>query len=594
MNTRNRSPMPRRVARGPLVAVMLVAGLWFGSAQALFTVGPTSDTACQFHDIQSAVNAAQQNPGPDLIQVSAGTYSHQTTVTVADGSDLSIEGGYQNCSSGSRTDRSTLDAQGASGGPIFVDEGSGALTLLHLILENANNSSGPGGAISAVVAGPLTLSDVLVYSNRATYGGGLFISGNSIFRPTVTLIDSSINSNTATSNGGGLYITTADVFIYGATNFLANLATGTGDTGDGGGIYALDTNIHASGHSLPKSPFIGFNQATRYGGGVYYGATANALEFFLSNDSATYPLNFNGNVAQYGGALFMSSSGTQLLAYADFWNVVFEDNVASDSPAIFITSDASGGGSVSTELRMEQSKPGDSIPMCAAGVGCNSIRNHQRPPISGDLISLYGSGGAVSGFDMERGYIRDNLAGQLIFASASYVWIDGSLIASNDVSSDLIATPQSTTHIANSTIANNSVGGPEVVFSPLTPALVELFNDIADSPGDSFETVGNGVSLSVRDIMLTFGTALGSGSGANVQNGDPRFVDVTNGDFHIQFDSEAVDRSAASSDPDDPAPLYDLDGGSRPHVFNSTTTPYDFGAYEYGAIADVIFANGFD
>ena len=594
MNTCNRSLKPRRVPRGAFAAVLLVAGFWFGSAEALFTVGPTSDTACQFHDIQSAVNAAQQNPGPDLIQVSAGTYSNQTTITVADGSDLTIEGGYQNCSSGSRTDRSTLDAQGTSDGPIFIDEGSGALTLLHLILQNANNPSGPGGAISAVVAGPLTLSDVLVYSNRATYGGGLFISGNSIFRPTLTLIDSSINSNTASFNGGGLYVTTADVFIYGATNFLANLANGTGDSGDGGGIYALDTNIHATGHSLPKFPFIGFNQATRYGGGVYYGATANALEFFLANDNASLPLNFNGNVANYGGGLFMSSSGSQILSYADFWNVVFEDNVASDSPAIFITSDAPSGGNVSTELRMEQSKPGDSIPMCAPDVGCNSIRNHQRPPITGDLISLYGSGGAVSAFDMERGYIRDNLAGQLIFASASYVWIDGSLIASNDVSSDLIATPQSTTHIANSTIANNTVGGPEVVFSPLTPALVELFNDIADSPGDSFETIGNGVSLSVRDIMLTFGTALGSGSGTNVQNGDPQFVDPANGDFHILFDSEAVDRSAASSDPDDLPPLYDLDGGSRPYVFNSTSTPYDFGAYEYGSVTDVIFASGFD
>src|SRR5690349_7641695 len=307
MDIRKRWLMPRRGARGPLVAVALVASLWLGSAQALFTVGPTSDGACQFHDIQSAVTAAQQSPGPDLIQVSQGTYSHQTTITVADGSDVTIEGGYENCSSGNRVDRSTLDAQGASGGPIFVDEGIGALTLLHLILQNANNSSGPGGAISAVVAGPLTLSDVLVYSNRATYGGGLFISGNSIFRPTVTLIDSSINSNTATSNGGGLYVTTAAVFIYGATNFLANLATGTGDTGDGGGIYALDANIHASGHSLPTSPFVGFNQATRYGGGIYYGATANSLEFFLANDNASLPLNFNGNVANYGGALFMSS-----------------------------------------------------------------------------------------------------------------------------------------------------------------------------------------------------------------------------------------------------------------------------------------------
>lgn len=586
--------MRTRTSPRAAVAVLLIGGFWLGSAQALFTVGPSSDGACQFHDIQSAVTAAQQNPGPDLIQVSQGTYDHQATITVADGDSVEIEGGYENCSSGNRVDRSTLDAQGVSGGPLIVDEGIGALTLLHLILQNSNNASGPGGAISAVVAGPLTLSDVLVYANHATYGGGLFISGNSIFRPTLTLIDSSINSNTSDNNGGGLYVTTADVFIYGGTNFLANLANGTGDSGDGGGIYALDANIHASAHSAPTAPFVGFNQATRYGGGIYFGATANALEFFLANDNAIEPLDFQHNVANYGGAVYMTSSGQQILSYGDFWNVIMDDNVANDSPAIFITSDASGTGNVSTELRMEQSKPGDSIPMCAAGLDCNSIRNHLEPPITGDLISLYGSNGAVSGFDMERGSIHDNLAGQVIFASASYVWIDGSLIASNQTGSDLIATPQSTTHIANSTIASNTIGGPEVVFSPLTPALVELFNDIADSPGDSFETIGNGVTLSARDIMLTFGTALGSGSGSNVQVGGPSFVDATHGNFHINFDSEAIDRSAASTDPDDPPPLYDLDGASRPYSSHTTSTPYDFGAYEYGATIDVLFANGFD
>jgi hypothetical protein len=29
-------------------------------------------------------------------------------------------------------------------------------------------------------------------------------------------------------------------------------------------------------------------------------------------------------------------------------------------------------------------------------------------------------------------------------------------------------------------------------------------------------------------------------------------------------------------------------------VFNSTTTPYDFGAYEAGSFADAIFIDGFD
>jgi predicted outer membrane repeat protein len=605
---RRRSPTPadhgreqessmsvRSVRRGFRAVFVLAALLAFGDAEALITVGPASDSACNYHDLQSAVNAAAM-AGPELIQVSTGTYPVPAPITVADSNTLTIEGGYPNCSSSNRTDRSTFDGGGFSAGPIFEVTGSGALTLIHLILENANNTSGPGGAIVAVVAGPLTLSDVLVASNRATFGGGLFVSGNDIVRSSLTLIDSSINSNTAANSGGGLYVTKADVTIEGSTDFLANIASGDGDTGDGGGIYALDANIHATAHSLPKFPFIGFNTAARNGGGVYFAATHDDLEFFLANDSASLPLVFQHNVADFGGGLYMTTtSATGTLSYADFWNVIFDDNIANEAQAIWLDANQAGTTAVTTVLRMERSKPGDAIPMCASSLDCNAIRNHQSPPADGDLVSVRGSGnGAVASFDLERGTMHDNTAGQLIFASRANVDIEGSLLASNNVASDLIAAPESFLHVANSTIANNGVGTSELIFSPLAGGFVELFNDIADAPGKSFETVGSGATLIARDIMLSFGTALGSGSGDNVQTGDPSFVDAANGDFHLQIFSEAIDRSAASSDPDDPPPTVDLDGGARPFTRNGSSTPYDFGAYEYGATVDVVFKNGFE
>ncbi len=572
-----------------LASLTITAVLWCVQAHAVFTVGPNSDTACQYHDIQSAVDAARQLGGPDVIQISQGSYAAQSTITVNDSADLHIEGGFESCSSGNRVGRSTLDAQGAQGGSLIVDTGSGSLTLLHLVLQNAS-TSGPGGGVYAVLAGPLALYDVLVYFNHAAYGGGLFVSGSDTFRMTLTLIDVGVNSNTADVNGGGLDVADADVTILGGSYFLANLANGSGGGGDGGGIWALDSDLHVTAHSPIPNPFIGFNQAARYGGGVYFAGTRGSLEFGMFNDSASAPLSMTHNVAQYGGALYMASSGTQVLSYADFWNVVIDDNIANDAPAIFMSAN---GQNTTTELRMEKSRPGDAIPGCTAGLECNAIRDHQQP-LGGDLIALYGTDEAVAAFDMERGHLHDNDAGQLIFASQGYVHIDGSLLVSNTVGGDLIAAPNSTTHVANSTIANNSIGAAEVIFSPLTPALVELFNDIADQPGKALETLGNNETLSVRDILLSFGTTLGSGSGSNVQQGLPQFIDPANGNFHISFDSEAVDRSAASNDPADPPPQFDLDGGSRPHVFNSTTTPYDFGAYEYGSVVDYLFANGFD
>jgi len=189
---------------------------------------------------------------------------------------LTIEGGFANCSAGLSSGRTTIDGSGAApAGPLFVHSGNGPLTLRHLILQNA------AGGIQSVVAGPLTLADVIVYSNHADYGGGLFVSGNDIFRPKLNLIGSSINSNSATVNGGGLYLNRVDVSITGGSNILGNTAQGGAGTSDGGGIYAIDSNILFNDHSVASIPTIGSNYAQRNGGGVYFSNTVSAF-FFCS------------------------------------------------------------------------------------------------------------------------------------------------------------------------------------------------------------------------------------------------------------------------------------------------------------------------
>lgn len=231
--------VPRRLLHALLCGLLSAA--WAGHAKAIvFTMGPLSDTSCQYHTLQDAVTAARVAAGADSVQISAGTYTGQcqTTVSVTDSSDLIIKGGYANCGSGSRTGTSTLEGLGSATGPLISDGGGGGLTLLHLILQN----NGAGG-VTAVAAGPLTLSDVALYSNHSSYGGGLFVSGNSVVRQSVHLLDVQFNSNTATANGGGIYATTADIVIDGnaGSYFLSNTAqgqtTGTGD-GDGGGSDA--------------------------------------------------------------------------------------------------------------------------------------------------------------------------------------------------------------------------------------------------------------------------------------------------------------------------------------------------------------------
>jgi hypothetical protein len=584
----DRYPQPAPLQR--IVLGLFASLLWAGGAHAMITVGPASDTACQYHDIAAAVQAAGQAAGPELIAISGGPWTGQTTITDHDSDGLTIEGGFANCSAGISTGRSTLDGQGAlPAGPLIVHSGNGPLTLLHLILQNAQ------GGIQSVVAGHLTLSDVLVYANHADYGGGLFVSGNDIFRMQLTLIGTSINSNSASVNGGGLYLSKVDVSISGGSNILGNLAQGANS--DGGGIYAIDSNIVVHDHSFPPSPFIGSNIAQRNGGGVYFSIShAGNYHLLMDDDVATRPLLVADNAAQnQGGAFYFSavSSGQQIFSFGSFVNVQMQQNEATEGAAIYAFSSGTGAG-VGTQIQLQASTPADSIPACTAGVECNVVDDNHA--VAGAIIDLHGAGDAgATSLYLSRAHMRHNRGGALIGGNAS-MFIDSSLLAANEIDQggDLIYNISNDVHIANSTIAYNTLAGSELFTVILPPASLEILHSLLVQPNDPVAaySVGSGVPVTLRDIGAN--NVSGLDSGTNVQNLADPFVNPGQDDFHISITSSAVDRWADSGDPNDPPPTLDLDGATRPHVFNSATTPYDFGAYEAGAIFDVIFANGFD
>ena len=571
--------------------ILAVAFLVPHAAHAMITVGNASDSACQFHDIAAAVQAAAQSPGLDLIAISGGPWTGQTTITDHDAGGLIIEGGFANCSAGISSGRSTIDGSGAvPAGPLIVHSGNGPMTLLHLILQNGK------GAVQSVLAGPLTLSDVLVYSNHADYGGGLFVSGNDIFRMQLTLVGTSINSNSATVNGGGLYLSNVDASISGGSNILANMAQGSGGTSDGGGIYAIDSNIIMRDHSVFPYPNIGSNYAQRNGGGVYYSTThAGAYEMLLWNDRPDAPIIASENTAQsQGGALYLSSvaSGQQVFSFLGLENTRIDNNESYEGAAIYAFSSGSTNP-VGTQIQMAQSVPGNSIPPCAAGVECNTLDSNHA--IGGSVVQLNAAGNSGStSFFMYRGRMRDNRGGALVGGNA-YIGIDSSLIANNEIGQggDLMFDISNELRISNSTIAYNTIAGSELFTVILPPASLEILHSLlvqSSAGATQGYLVGAGVAASVRDIgALNVGI-----SGTNVQFLTDPFVDSAAGNFHILGTSSAVDRWGDSGDPTDPPPTIDLDGALRPHLRNSPTTPYDFGAYEADSIVDPIFINGFD
>jgi Ca2+-binding RTX toxin-like protein len=173
--------------------------------------------------VREAIIAANKNPGPDHIPLSAGTYvlsipktspdstsgdldiSEDLTITGSGASSTIISGG-----SGSVGDRvidvfspavvgvSSLTIRDGTVGGV-ANSGTLALTDVSLLNNTADGASGSGGGTTN--AGTLTLTNVTVSGNRsAGRGGGILNEAPG----TLSLTNVTVRGNVADS-GGGLY-----------------------------------------------------------------------------------------------------------------------------------------------------------------------------------------------------------------------------------------------------------------------------------------------------------------------------------------------------------------------------------------------------
>ncbi len=212
-------------------------------------------------------------PGPSSLSISGnGTYrvfnisaggSYITGLTIRNGSAAS--GGGINVAGASVTlDNSVVisNTGGDNGGGIYVDSTSLMQVLNSKIMSNAVSGGlggGGGGGISS--RSPLTLSNVTVSNNRAPYSGGISnvystlvlsnvtVSGNVAFAidgqaggvnsaGTMWITNSTIYSNSAPSNGGGI--------LQGSGNMTLTNVTISGNSAawtQGGGIYKYGGSV---------------------------------------------------------------------------------------------------------------------------------------------------------------------------------------------------------------------------------------------------------------------------------------------------------------------------------------------------------------
>jgi len=592
---------------------------WSGTGvAAILHVG----TGCQYSTLAAAVAAAKTNAGADTIAIT-GNLSITSTVTVRDANALTIEGGYASCSATtSNGTHSTLDANSLSTTSSAIhqdsDDGSGNdlggnLTLRHLNIRNANSNIDPGddlygGAIYANLgtskSGTLNLVDVSIDHNKAGEGAGLWIEGSDQTHAKLNVTDSLFEYNNANFDGGGIHAGKTDVAIKGDTEITINTAV------NGGGIYAENSNIDVTGHTRSDKNFLGSNSAD-YGGGLYATAAAYGGGDFhvtMQNDRSDQPLTVENNSANFvGGGFYLKTStdpSTNLknTIQAHLWNMIFRTNMALDGRAAALFIYADNNQSV-THVYMKQTDPGSaSPPPCASGLACNALdSNSSSSSSSFDSIVHLDTGptrAGIASFELVRGRLRDNLAQWSLIRGDGDVSIDNSLIASNQITqSAMFAMDHDHLVISNTTIADNSMQTNQSVAYYDSGTLLFLHN-LVDQP---FHHVCWPATLAtsapqVVDLGVTANTISAECNGTNVQQGSPAFVDPGNADplqrdFHLKFNSQAIDRWTPATSSNSLIPTVDLDGYPRPY-FKLASYPYDFGAYEYGS--ERIFANGFE
>ncbi|KAM3095758.1 CHAT domain-containing protein [Phormidesmis sp. 146-35] len=260
--------------------------------------------------IQSAIAAIGNVSGSRTINLSAGSYTGNTTINVNKSVLIRGTSRLNTSISGGGTARILQIAPEAvvglsdltiTGGNAIAGSGGGILNAGNLVINNStitNNTTGEsGGGVYNV--GDLTIRNANISNNTAAiHGGGLDTSeGNT------TVNDSTFTNNIATIDGGGIRISGSEVtltvtnsqFLNNTAGFggaieasLNSLTTITGTTIDrntatvnGGGIQNDDqSTLILTNSSLSN------NRADRDGGGLFGRGNFTIVNSTLSNNTA--------------------------------------------------------------------------------------------------------------------------------------------------------------------------------------------------------------------------------------------------------------------------------------------------------------------
>lgn len=520
---------------------------------------------------------------------------------VADAGDVAIEGGFLDCQNPvPNAGITTPDGQSANPpGPVISHIGPGALTLSDLRIHKgnaaaANATYAQGGGVRSASSAALTIYRSNLVENSAVIGGGLAVIGAQDQVKPVTLVRVNVSSNAAQQMGGGVFARWATLAFVGDGPSLVwgNHADSSHIDHGGGGIYAADSGVSVNFTATPGLPFLNGNWTLGSGGGIYFGTfTPGSRGLAMRSNDTRVPIGVVENMAQgFGGAFYLratAAGSTPNWVNAFLTNADVSDNRAPRGSAVYLYAN---GSNQTQRVSMNFEAPAPNEPQCPYTSRCNRISGNTGP---GAAVELEKAGTGYVDFHMRRGFLVDNLSlnqGGLVWGDG-VVTVDNSVIAGNDPGVAAMFDIVGSVTIQNSTLADNLRVAPAVVRLNTASDSVRLYNSIVFQPGVPVQHIPAGATSLLRNLLLGSGHGLADLTTYNFQiTGDPMFVAAGQGDYRIRLGSPAMNRwgpgNGVAANP------VDLLGHLRPAPGDGSIA-YDFGAFEYGAVRDHIYTDGF-
>ena len=475
---------------------------------------PASNIGCS---IQSAILAANANPGGDTIRIPDGIYQLGSSFgfELEEAQDLSFVGNVAN--------PAAVVIDGNNQFRLFDIFGSGVehtVSFQGMTLQNGVASDGSGGAaINTFNDTNLVLDRVVIQNNLAdldsfsfltSSGGGIQASGN------VTITNSVLRDNVATNSGGAIdfspfggvskTLTITDTTISGNTAGDSLI-----DLGVGGGVYVRGDDPVASFDGVT----VDGNIAGDSGGGVYV-AFGN-----VSVIASTFRNNVALGSDSGGGGLYVLGQGTTSPAFSVAGGS-FESNSAVSGAGGFEAVD-NGGTIDGTTFSLNQvTGVGTGFDQGGGGIAIISTTPSNASPVTfRNLLVTQNSApsaGGIAAVDanltIENSTILENDATGALIGSAGGIGAVSSAVVAPLV-------------IRNSSILSNTavlqaggVGAIDVDIE-MTATVVddnEAFAGRAGGIGLAGQNVGNNPTLTTDAVTVSNNRSASDGGGIGVDS----------------------------------------------------------------------------